>query len=68
MEEKTPETSTGFLFSEAEPESLAGALRRALAAYADREGWKMRQKFAMKQNFSWQRSAQDYVQIYQRLL
>jgi starch synthase len=68
IEGKNPETSTGFLFQEAESESLAGALRRALTAYADRDGWKARQKFGMQQNFSWQRSAQDYAHIYKRLV
>lgn len=65
---QSPETSTGFLFEDASPEALASALRRAIAAFGDKSGWLSRQLFAMQQNFSWERSAQAYVQIYQKLL
>ncbi len=66
-DQQTPENSTGFLFEESTPEALAAALRRAMAAYADREGWQARQQFGMQQDFSWERSAQTYAQIYLKL-
>jgi starch synthase len=62
-----PEQSTGFLFENSTPEDLAAALRRGLAAYNDPGGWQTRQICAMQQDFSWQRSAQAYTKIYQRL-
>jgi len=62
-----PQTSTGFLFEDSTPEALASALRRAFAAFADTAGWRARQVFGMQQDFSWERSAQAYVQIYQKL-
>ena len=62
------ENSTGFLFEEATPEALAAALRRAIAAYTNREDWQARQRCGMQQDFSWQRSAEAYAQIYQKLL
>ena len=34
-----PQRSTGFLFESATSEALAAAIRRALAAFADRPGW-----------------------------
>jgi starch synthase len=61
-------TSTGFLFEEAAAEDLAGALRRALAAYADREQWLAMQRRGMALDFSWERSAREYVRQYQRLI
>jgi starch synthase len=64
---QTPETSTGFLFEESTPEALAAALRRALAAYNDRQGWEARQRFGMRQDFSWERSARTYTQSYIKL-
>ena len=60
--------STGFLFETAAPEALAGVLRRALAAYTDREGWQARMKCGMKQDFSWKRSAQSYARLYHKLI
>jgi starch synthase len=64
---QSPETSTGFLFEDATPEALAAALRRAISAFSDRPGWRARQLFGMQQDFSWERSAQAYVQIYDKL-
>jgi starch synthase len=62
------ETSTGFLFENSTTEALAAALRRAIAMYNDREGWQARQRCAMQQDFSWQRSAESYAKLYHRLL
>lgn len=67
IDSKTPERSTGFLFEESTPEALAAALRRAITAYNDPAGWRARQVCAMRQDFSWQRSAQAYVRIYHQL-
>jgi starch synthase len=68
LDTQIPENSTGFLFESATPAALAAALRRAIAAYADRENWQSRQRFGMQQNFSWQRSAQAYTTLYHKLL
>jgi starch synthase len=59
-----PAESSGFLFEGATAEALAATLRRSLAAYRDPVGWAARQAFAMRQDFSWQRSAQAYMQLY----
>jgi starch synthase len=67
FDRQAPEQSTGFLFKDSTPESLAASLRHALAAYSDPLGWRARQEFGMQQDFSWQRSAQAYVNIYQQL-
>lgn len=58
---------TGFLFSEYLPEALIAALRNAVAAYGDRKVWTRLQKNAMKADFSWDRSAAEYVKLYKRL-
>jgi starch synthase len=60
--------STGFLFDEATPEALAGALRRAMLAYNEKDEWKTLQANGMRQDFSWHRSAQDYTRLYERLI
>jgi starch synthase len=58
------EEGTGFLFGEATPSALAGALRRALRVYADPEAWRELQHRCMLQDFSWERSAQQYRKLY----
>ncbi|HEX9018118.1 MAG TPA: glycogen/starch synthase [Anaerolineaceae bacterium] len=60
--------STGFLFTAAAPEALAGTLRRAFAAFANPTRWRARQVCGMGQDFSWQLPAQDYVRLYLRQL
>jgi starch synthase len=63
-----PAQSSGFLFEGATADALSATLRRALAAYRDAAAWKSRQVFAMRQDFSWQRSAQAYMQLYLQLV
>jgi len=63
-----PETcrGTGFRFVEYTPEALLAAVRRALAAYGNRPLWRRIQKAGMRQDFSWDASAQQYVEVYER--
>lgn len=59
---------TGFLFNPPESSALAGALERALSAYQDPAAWQELQRNAMRQDFSWQRSAKQYLRLYQSLV
>ena len=59
---------TGFLFEEYSAEALVAALRRALAAYASRTKWKRLMQNGMKQDFSWEHSAQEYVKLYRKMM
>ena len=56
---------TGFKFAEYTSEALRSALNRALAAYAKPRSWKALQARGMRQNFSWDRSAREYVKLYE---
>ena len=58
---------TGFLFKNASADSLAGALRRVVRAYADRSKWRAVQLEGMEQDFSWNRFAHQYVRLYKKL-
>ena len=62
----TPET--GFSFQDYSPAALAGALGDALTAYAQPRFWRALQVAGMRQDFSWDRSAKEYVKIYDRAL
>jgi starch synthase len=59
---------TGFSFQEYSPAALAGALQAALAAYTNKRAWRAVQAAGMRQDFSWDRSAKEYVKIYDRAI
>jgi starch synthase len=60
-------TGTGFLFSDYQPRALLDTLRTALGVYGNRKHWTRLQKNGMKMDFSWDRSAAEYVKMYKRL-
>ena len=44
--------------------ALVGALQAALTVFQDTPRWQALQVAGMRQDFSWDRSAQEYVKIY----
>jgi starch synthase len=59
------DTATGIVFNDANPGSLMEAVKRALILYSMPEIWKKLQLNAMKKDFSWQHSAEQYLELYQ---
>lgn len=59
--------STGFTFSESTPESFLIAIRKALSAWRNTMVWHTIQTNGMRADFSWERSAQQYMQLYASL-
>lgn len=57
---------TGFVFYEPHPEALVAAVRAAARTFADREVWQRMMRTAMAQDFSWTRSAAQYLGLYRR--
>lgn len=57
--------ATGFLFEEYTGAALLDAVKRALAAYDKRRTWQALMKRAMKQDFSWKKSAKQYLELYE---
>jgi starch synthase len=56
---------TGFVFQWETPEAVLGTLRWALETYRNRpEAWRKMQHRAMQVDFSWDKSAQQYVDLY----
>jgi starch synthase len=58
---------TGFLFSEYTPGAMLDALGRAISAFENRKIWTRLQKNGMRADFSWDRSAAEYVKMYKRI-
>ena len=61
---RDPEHSTGYLFDRPFPYVFASTLRRALSHYRKPGFWHQLQQNGMSIDFSWENSAQDYIQVY----
>jgi starch synthase len=60
-------TASGIVFSEASASALLEAIKRTLILYSMPDTWKKMQTNAMNKNFSWQRSAQEYLELYEKI-
>jgi starch synthase len=60
------ESGTGFVFHEYTSRALLDALNRALTVFQDGKAWRAMQVAGMKVDHSWDRSAGEYVKIYER--
>ncbi|MEZ0394926.1 MAG: glycogen/starch synthase [Anaerolineales bacterium] len=68
LKDTVQEGKTGFVFTRPEADSLLEAVQRALSVYASAEKWRRFQRNAMKQDFSWTRSARQYSLLYRSLV
>ncbi|HEY9152214.1 MAG TPA: glycogen synthase [Anaerolineales bacterium] len=59
---------TGFMIQKPTAARLAAAIKKTLAIYSDHVRWEPLQKAGMAQDFSWTNSAQQYFQLYQRVV
>lgn len=59
---------TGFLFKKYKPQSFWQAIKRALRVYQNKEKMNSMIKSGMKKNFSWKKSAQEYLKLYKILV
>jgi starch synthase len=66
--EPASDEGTGFKFAPCTAEALRDALGRALAIRRDAAAWGRLQHNAMRQDFSWEHSAQAYRNLYSALL
>lgn len=59
---------TGFVFANYDAEAMLGAIDRGLAAYGEKKLWTDLRRRAMALDFSWERSARLYSDLYRGLL
>lgn len=59
---------TGFVFYEPQPATLVTAVGTAVRIFADRTAWQRVVHNAMAQDFSWTRSAAQYLGLYRRAI
>ncbi len=60
--------ASGFIFGKMDADGLMDAVRRAVAAYYDKNTWQKLQLNGMSRDFSWGRSAAAYRDIYAQLM
>lgn len=58
----------GFTFANYNAHDMLHAMRRSVEGYSDRDGWNILMKRAMKCDFSWNRSADEYIAMYKALI
>ena len=61
-------TATGIVFDAPTAAALVHAVKRALALRHNARIWKQMQLAGMRQDFSWQHSAAEYLQLYDQAL
>ncbi|MFB0507647.1 MAG: glycogen synthase GlgA [Thermodesulfobacteriota bacterium] len=68
IQDYNPKTGegTGFKFQSYSPRDFLDTVRKALAVYRDGERWEKLMIRGMKADFSWQRAAREYVNLYGR--
>jgi starch synthase len=68
IDDEVGKTATGFVFDDESAAGLATALARALAAYRRPSHWQTLMRNGMRQPVSWDRPAQAYRALYERVL
>jgi len=61
-------TGTGFVFYEFTADALYHTLEHALEVWRDRAAWSLLVQAGMARDFSWERQAQRYVDLYRTML
>jgi starch synthase len=61
-------TGTGFVFEPYDPEALLETVDRALQVFHQKKTWTALRRRAMSMDFSWDRSARAYSDLYKQLL
>jgi starch synthase len=60
-------TGTGYCFDRYEPLDLYTCMVRAWEGFQYKENWKALQQRGMSENFSWEQSAKEYVDLYRSM-
>ncbi len=63
-----PQKSNGFLFKSPTADELATSISFALNIYRDQRRWHGLQRRGMKQDFSWEKSARKYMELYLEMM
>jgi starch synthase len=62
------ETGSGFIFKKYDADDMVKAIERAIKVFQDKKRWAKLIKNAMKQDYSWEATAEKYTKLYARLV
>lgn len=62
------DAANGFVFENADTQSLIDTLHRAIDCFNHSQAWRQRQVNAMQYDFSWQQTTSTWLNLYQSLL
>jgi len=68
LHDTVTDSETGFVFVDEKIKSFNDAIRRALELYPYHSRWANLQKAGMAQDFSWSNSANQYLNLYKKLV
>ena len=70
VQDYDPETNTGtgFKFGPYDPEAFLNSILRAIKLYDDKERWNALVLRGMEEDFSWEKSAKKYMELYEKSL
>jgi glycogen synthase len=68
LHDTVTDSETGFVFVDEKIKSFNDAIRRALELYPYHSRWAALQKAGMAQDFSWSNSANQYLDLYKKLM
>ena len=58
----------GFVFEDYNAHDMLHTIRRAVRGFSDKDGWQILRKRAMECDYSWGRSANEYIKLYKALI
>jgi starch synthase len=61
-------TASGFVFNGMSADNLYNVIQRAIGLYRDPPQWRALRKSCMSKDFSWQRSAEAYFDVYRKVI
>jgi starch synthase len=68
LKDTVREEETGFLFPDYTMKSMMGAVSKAIDLYADHAKREQMVRNCMSEDFSWNKSAKEYVMLYEKLV
>ena len=68
IDEKGKVCGNGFTFANYDAYELADRMYAALELYKDKEAWKKLACKCMREDFSWEKSAKSYLEMYSSLV
>ncbi len=68
LENQQSDIATGFTFQEPIAAEMQKALLRSFALWESKDSWEKTQRTAMKKNYSWEKSAEKFLVLYNNLV